>query len=85
MIHEENHLALKEHNEERAKPCLDALNIPSLKAVRRAIHALAPISVECARKGEAAGRKKVRPATRRKQARLSNSCDWHGAAPLKTR
>ncbi|QCO54684.1 hypothetical protein EOK75_02035 [Pseudorhodobacter turbinis] len=62
MVYEKIYLAFEERNEDRAKRGLDALNIPSCEAVRRAIRALEPFAVECARNGEAAARKKFRPA-----------------------
>lgn len=61
QIVEDVQLAFHERNEDRAERGLDPLHIPSRETVRRAIRAMDPFAVECARNGEAAARKKYRP------------------------
>lgn len=61
-IYENLHLAIHERNEACAEE--DCLNVPSRATVCRAIQALDPFSVEAARNGEAAARKKFSPFKR---------------------
>lgn len=61
LTHENVLIAFHDRNEERVAEGREPLTAPSYETVRRAIRNLDPFTVEIARNGEAAARKKFRP------------------------